>query len=295
MRTNIIVISILFPMAGSVSCGDTSSPGTTGLGALDAGSPDVSSGADMHVIPDLPIVDAPDAAVCDQLASAARAQFESYLQSASSLSCQVDSDCSELSLESWNCFAACGQLVRTADISTVTAATASACDQYFGAGCPAITPPCAFPHAFCDHGTCAKGFGPGGLPGGTDAGFDGGSDAVTIDGGNTSEAKDSALEDVSALLDGGACTWPAKFTSVSDGSAVGCWAHTISGPVDASQTTCSSAEYALGCVGEWPYSADGGNVHATVPEPDTSLGCRILPIPTMVNTSFYCCPCGQGQ
>jgi hypothetical protein len=32
--------------------------------------------------------------------------------------------------------------------------------------------------------------------------------------------------------------------------------------------------------------------HVTVPEPDTSLGCRILPIPTAVNTSFYCCPCG---
>jgi hypothetical protein len=184
--------------------------------------------------------------------------------------------------------------VRTADITTVTAATASVCDQYFGAGCHAITPPCPFPHAFCDHGTCAKGFGPGGLPGDTDAGVDGGVDVVLIDGRKPSEA-DSALEDVSAILDGGACTWPAKFTSSSDGSAVGCWAHANSGPVDASQITCSSAEYALGCVGEWPYSADGGYVHLTVPEPDASLGCRILPIPTMVNTSFYCCPCGAGQ
>jgi hypothetical protein len=156
MRTNMIVISILFPMAGSVACGDNNSSGTTGLGAVDAGSPDVPSGVDMNVVPDLPIADAPDAAVCSQLAAAARAQFESYLQSTSSLSCQVDSDCSDLSLKSWNCFAACGQLVRTADITTVTAATTSACDQYFGAGCPAITLPCPFPHAFCDHGTCAN-------------------------------------------------------------------------------------------------------------------------------------------
>ena len=293
MRTNIILLSILLPMAGSVACGDNNNSGTTGLAAVDAGSPDGSSRADVNVIPDLPSADAPDAAVCDQLASAARAQFESYLQTTSSLSCQVDSDCSDLSLESWNCFAACGQLVRTADVTTVTAATSSACDKYFGAGCPAITPPCPYPHAFCDHGTCAKGFGPGGLPGGTDASVDAGGGVVPTDGGNPRDAKDYAKDgEATANLDGGACTWPAKFTSTSDGSAVGCWAHAISGPVDASQITCSSAEYALGCVGEWPYSADGGYVHTTVPEPDTSLGCRILPIPTTVNTSFYCCPCG---
>jgi hypothetical protein len=96
-------------------------------------------------------------------------------------------------------------------------------------------------------------------------------------------------------VDGGGCSWPENLTSVSDGSAVGCWAHAISGPADASQITCSSAEYALGCVGELPYSADGGYTHVTIPEPDPSLGCRILPIPTPVNASFYCCPCGQGQ
>ena len=223
------------------------------------------------------------------------AQFESYLQSTSSLACQVDSDCSDLSPESWNCFAACGQLVSTADITTVTAATASACDEYFGAGCPAITPPCPFPHAYCDHGTCAKGFGPGGVSGAIDAAVDAGTGEGPIDGGSTSEAQDSALEDALTIVDGGACTWPANFTPTGDDSTVGCWAHAISGPVDASQITCSSAEYALGCVGEWPYSTDGGYMHATIPEPDPSLGCRILPIPTPVNRSFYCCPCGQGH
>jgi hypothetical protein len=212
MRTNILVISILFPIAGTVACGGSNSSGTAGLGAVDAGSPDVSSAADMNVIPDLPIADAPDAAVCDQLAAAAQAQFESYLQGTSSLACQVDSDCSDLSPKSWNCFAACGQLVRTADITTVTGATASACDEYFSAGCSAIILPCPFPHAFCDHGTCAKGFGPGGLPGGIDASVDAGGGAVPIDGGNTWEVKDSVLEEEDSVIrDGGACTWPAKF------------------------------------------------------------------------------------
>lgn len=123
----------------------------------------------------------------------------------------------------------------------------------------------------------------------TDAGI---SDAAAV-------AEDvSAISETGAdraiLVEAGGCSWPEKLTPVSDGSAVGCWAHAVSGPVDASQITCSSAEYALGCVGEWPYSADGGYTHVTIPEPDPSLGCRILPIPTPVNASYYCCPCGQG-
>jgi|GEM_PF-6624874 len=101
--------------------------------------------------------------------------------------------------------------------------------------------------------------------------------------------------EATSIVDGGGCSWPENLTPLGDDTAVGCWAHAVSGPVDGSQTTCSSAEYALGCVGEWPYSEDGGTTHATVPEPDPSLGCRILPLPTPINRRFYCCPCGQGR
>jgi len=226
----------------------------------------------------------PDALICEQLAAGARAQFMSTL----SLACQVDSDCSVLHLRSLNCFAACGQPARVADIPAVTAVATSACDQYFGAGCPEIFLTCPASPLRCDQGQCSTV-----LPTGAsaDAAVDASAGEVLIDGGSTSMAHDSALEDASASPDGGACTWPAKLTSTSDGSAVGCWAHTISGTGNASQIDCSSADYALGCVGEWPYSADGGSMRATVPQPDPSLGCRILPIPTSVNTSFYCCPC----
>jgi len=180
--------------------------GGAGGAAIEAGAPDVSLAVDVNVTSDATL--APDAAVCHQLATAAQAQFGSYLDSTSSLACQVDSDCSDLSLKSWNCFAACGQLVRTADITTLTAATASVCDEYFGAGCPAITPPCPFPHAFCDHDTCAYGFGPGGPSGATDAAVDAGASEIPIDGGNTSEVKSSALEDSSTIADGGRVPGP---------------------------------------------------------------------------------------
>ena len=123
---------------------------------------------------------------------------------------------------------------------------------------------------------------------------DGGISDVAVMAEDASASREVGAEGA-IVFDGGGCSWPENLTPTSDGSAVGCWAHAISGPVDASQITCSSAEYALGCVGEWPYSADGSYTHATIPEPDSSLGCRILPIPTPVNASFYCCPCGQGQ
>jgi hypothetical protein len=124
------------------------------------------------------------AADCDQFAAAAQAQFDSYLQSTSSLACQVDSDCSLLWLRSSNCFGGCGLPIGTADVSAVTAAAASACDQYVSAGCPAKTPPPCLPsQAVCDHGTCARDAGAGGPSGSTDAAVDTGSGDVPIDSG----------------------------------------------------------------------------------------------------------------
>jgi hypothetical protein len=153
---------------------------------------------DLNVISDVPVADisiaidlpdtsdakvAPDAAVCDQLAAAALAQFNSHLQSASSLACQVDSDCSLLDLRSLDCFSPCGQLVGTADISAVTAGTAGICNEYFGAGCPEKIVPCLPFRVVCDHNTCATSPGFGGLSGATDAAVDAGAGEVPIDGG----------------------------------------------------------------------------------------------------------------
>ena len=171
MHAKTLVILLALPMAGIVACGGGDKSG------VDAGGSEVSLAVDTKAIPDVPITDAPDAAVCDRLAAAARAQVESYLQSTSSLACQIDSDCSliyptHLSPRSMYCFFSCGGLaVSTADSDAVTTVTASACDEYFGAGCPAIyPPPCPMSFVVCDHGTCARDAGAGGPSGATDAG-----------------------------------------------------------------------------------------------------------------------------
>jgi len=300
MHAKKVAILLALPVALTVACSGSSNSGApSAMSAVEAGVPDVSRAVDINVISDLPISDLPIAEVpgegfCDQLATAARTRFDSYLQSTTSLACQVDSECSDLYLQSSVCFHPCGQILRTADISAVTAATASACDEYFGAGCLAKTLPCPYAHAFCDHGMCAAGFGPSGLSGSTDASVDAGTGGGTIDVGNASEAKDSALEDASITVDGGACTWPASFTPTGDDYAVGCWAHAISGTIDAGPFSCSSSEYALHCAGDiaWP---DSGCQVLTMPAPDSSLGCRLLPLPTPFGQSYYCCPCGQGK
>ena len=111
-------------------------------------------------------------------------------------------------------------------------------------------------------------------------------------------------------LDGGVCTWPASLTYDGDAGGVGCWAHvntnvcqvpagdvvdshgTILGPdgtpvADAScRQACVASEYAVQCVGEMSSSP------FTIPTPDSSLGCRVLALPTPSNQSSYCCPCG---
>jgi len=109
-----------------------------------------------------------------------------------------------------------------------------------------------------------------------------------MDGGDTSGAKDSAPRD------GGVCAWPERFNPTSDASVVGCWAHTISGAADGGQFSCSSSEYALDCMGDIQ-RFDSGCQMKTMPGPDSSLGCRVLPLPTPPNVLYYCCPCGESQ
>jgi len=126
----------------------------------------------------------------------------------------------------------------------------------------------------------------------------------------------SVIPDLAPVLplDGGACPWPASLTSSNDASTIGCWAHintnvceipagdvvdshgTILGPdgtpvADAScQHSCIASEYLVWCMGDETSSSP-----FTVPEPDSSLGCRVLAGPTAALTAYFCCPCGPGQ
>src|SRR5450631_4019934 len=200
MHFKTLVVLLASSVAGGVACSNHRNLGDTdpnGIGDVDAGARDVPSSVDMKVVPDLPIADAPvaeilKAAACDELASAAQAQFESYLPGSASLSCEADLDCSDLDLQSLNCVAPCGRIVRTADVSTVTAAAADVCDGYFGAGCPAKTPPCPLLHAICEHGACATASGRGGSSAVMDAANDigaseallSGLDSSPVDGGS---------------------------------------------------------------------------------------------------------------
>ena len=137
-------------------------------------------------------------------------------------------------------------------------------------------------------------------------------------GGGTGGAADAAGTDAGGApdlatdlpLDGGACTWPASFTSSDDAGSVGCWAHvntnvcqvpagdvvdshgTILAPdgtpvADVScRQACVASEYVVQCVGEM------SSRPLTIPTPDSSLACRVLALPTPSNEIFYCCPCG---
>jgi hypothetical protein len=112
----------------------------------------------------------------------------------------------------------------------------------------------------------------------------------------------------SIFVDAGECTWPASVTSSGDASSVGCWAKatfnicevpnggsvnaqdgTIRGPdgqvvTDACKDACSTSEYALTCTGNTM-------MPSSVPSPDTSLGCTVIPGPMPSNVLSYCCPC----
>ena len=153
-----------------MACSGAGGSGPTTGGSSGTGG--ISGGGGGGASPDAKVV--PDGAVCDQLSAAARTQFQSYLDSTSSMACQADSDCSLLHLQSLNCFAACGQLVGTANTSTVTTAAASVCDQYFAAGCPEIKLLCPTSGSFCNHGQCdyvtPGSTGTGGASGGTSGG-----------------------------------------------------------------------------------------------------------------------------
>jgi hypothetical protein len=282
MRAKIHIIFLGLPIASTVACGGSNNSGTADLGAVDARSPDVSSAVDMNVIPDLPFAEVPDAVVCDQLAAAARAQFESYLQSASSLVCQVDSDCSDLSPRSWNCFAACGQVVRTADITTLTVATASACDAYFGVGCPAITPPCIFPHAFCDHGTCATGFGPGGLSGSVDAAIDTATVEVPSDGVGGNKNYDVGLDSLVGVGD------PVDGGSQGEGMAQ------CNFPGVSQALTCAGGEYCMAFGGGIPIDSGISYTCAAFPEACVAdHSCACVCSTASSNPASYCAVRGQ--
>lgn len=93
----------------------------------------------------------------------------------------------------------------------------------------------------------------------------------------------------------GACMWPSAFNPTGAEQAGSCSASAISGPADGGTLSCSSTEYALKCVGEIPVSTGTAIILPPAPAPNSSLGCRGLPLPTAEGVSYYCCPCSHGK
>jgi hypothetical protein len=91
---------------------------------------------------------------------------------------------------------------------------------------------------------------------------------------------------------GASCRWPESLDLLSDGGvaeAPGCYVARTGescGP-EGCQSTCASYEYMLSCYGDV-------SMPGSIPEPESSLGCAIVPIPTPENVLFYCCPCLNG-
>jgi hypothetical protein len=89
-----------------------------------------------------------------------------------------------------------------------------------------------------------------------------------------------------------ACAWPAAADTYQDGT--GCQPRptfenceqtiTPAGPTTKCSEACSPDEFALECRGAFMASTPA-------PAPDSVLRCRVYPIPTPPDVTFYCCPC----
>jgi hypothetical protein len=188
-----------------------------------------------------------------------------------------------LGIQALNCVGGCGgPLVRTADVSAVTAATASICDKYFGASCPVKYPPCPNFHAVCDYGTCATAIGRGGLSSATDAAVDAGTGDVLVDGVGASKDNDAGLDSpvgTADPVDGGS----------EAGGTVQC-----NFPGVSHALTCAGGEYCMAFGGGIPI--DSGISYTCTPFPEACVAdrsCACVCSTASSNPASYCAVRGQ--
>jgi hypothetical protein len=98
--------------------------------------------------------------------------------------------------------------------------------------------------------------------------------------------------------DAGTCHYPASVQVSSDASGPGCFAHTpgmicqvsngatvlpdggVANGTETCSSLCGTSDYEMTCMN-------------TSAEPDPSLGCQVIPIPSPSDVLFYCCPCAE--
>jgi len=83
-----------------------------------------------------------------------------------------------------------------------------------------------------------------------------------------------------------ACQSPAGVSVAPDAAVVGCFRTTfqICDPTTC-QDPCGASDYPMTCT--------GSTLTGPSPEPDATLGCSVIPIPTPSDVLFYCCPCAK--
>jgi uncharacterized protein YceK len=119
-------------------------------------------------------------------------------------------------------------------------------------------------------------------------------DPGTADQGTADHGTDASTE---------TCHYPANVEAASDAAGAGCLASpphsicqvsngatieadgSVSGGTESCQPLCPASNYELTCT--------GAPIMGSIPDPDPSLKCQVIPIPTPSNVLFYCCPCAE--
>lgn len=83
------------------------------------------------------------------------------------------------------------------------------------------------------------------------------------------------------------CLSPAGVSDAPDAGGAGCFrmpSFQICDPTSC-QNACTGATFPLSCTGAAQFGS--------IPDPEPSLGCTVVPIPTPSDVLFYCCPCAK--
>ena len=78
---------------------------------------------------------------------------------------------------------------------------------------------------------------------------------------------------------------PGQICEVSNGATVNIEDGGVSGGTESCKSLCGAGQYELTCT--------SAGISGPIADPDTSLGCVIIPIPTPSDALFYCCPCAN--
>lgn len=97
-------------------------------------------------------------------------------------------------------------------------------------------------------------------------------------GGDAAAGHDASAGDAAGV----ACTVPSGADTFDDASDHGCFP--TSGEMVNGANACMPDEYGTTCL--------LGSVSGPIPVPAGALGCRVVPIPTPLGVTFFCCPCG---